>query len=136
MAKAASPVRLQEELMQAATTAGQRMHRSAAEQVEYWASIGRSVARVVDPDNLLAVSAGLAQLKIIPVEPPVIDPDDLFAALEQDRKSGTLAASISAAEVRYQASVAYPGQLEQVHADGSVIVGQFSMGVFTPLSQD
>ena len=136
MAKAASPIRLQEELMQAATTAGQRMHRSAAEQVEYWASIGRSVARVVDPDNLLAVSAGLAQLKVVPVEPPVIDPDDLFAALEQERKSGTLAASISGAGVRYQASVALPGQLEQINPDGSVVVGQFSMGIFTPLTED
>ena len=135
MAKAASPIRLQEELMQAATTAGQRMHRSAAEQVEYWASIGRSVARVVDPDNLLAVSAGLAQLKVVPVEPPVIDPDDLFAALEQERKSGTLATSISGSAVRYQASATHPGQLEQINPDGSVLVGQFSMGIFTPLTE-
>jgi len=112
------------------------MHRSAAEQVEYWASIGRSVARVVDPDNLLAVSAGLAQLKVVPVEAPVVDPDDLFAALEQDRKSGTLAASINSAAVRYQASVAHLGQLEQINADGSVVVGQFSMGAFTPLIKD
>ena len=46
MVKATLPIRLQEDLMQSATTAGQRMHRSAAEQVEYWASIERSVARV------------------------------------------------------------------------------------------
>ena len=135
MVKATSPIRLQEELMQSATAAGQRMHRSAAEQVEYWASIGRSVAGVVDPDKLLAISAGLAQLKVIPVEPPAINPDDVFAALEQERKSGTLTASITSAEVRYQASVTHPGQLEQVSADGSMIVGQFSMGTFTPLTK-
>ena len=35
MAKAASPVRLQDELMQAATVTGARLHRSAAEQIEY-----------------------------------------------------------------------------------------------------
>ena len=69
------------------------------------------------------------------MEPPAINPDDVFAALEQERKSGTLTASINGAEVRYQTSVAHPGQLEQVSADGSVIVGQFSMGTFTPLAQ-
>ena len=132
MAKAASPVRLQNELMQAATTAGQRMHRSAAEQVEYWASIGRSVAKVVDPDTLLEVSAGLAQLQIVQVTPPSINPDELFAAMEQERKAGTLAATVTGSTVRYQASTDHPGQLEQINPDGSVIVGQFSIGVFTP----
>ncbi|MBV1916387.1 MAG: ParD-like family protein [Pseudomonadales bacterium] len=137
MAKAASPVRLQNELMQAATSAGKRMHRSAAEQVEYWASIGRSVAKVVDPDTLLEVSAGLAQLKIVPVISPTIDPDELFSAMEQERKAGTLAAAvsgsvISGSTVRYQASTEHPGQLEQINPDGSVIIGQFSMGVFAP----
>ena len=136
MAKAASPIRLQNELMQAAITAGQRMHRSAAEQVEYWASIGRSVAKVVDPDTLLEVSAGLAQLKIVPVTPSSIDPDQLFAAMEQERKAGTLAAAVSGSAVRYQASTVHPGQLEQINPDGSVVVGQFSMGVFTPLIKE
>ena len=132
MAKAASPVRLQSELMQAATSAGQRMHRSAAEQVEYWASIGRSVAKVVDPDTLLEVSAGLAKLQIVPVNPPMIDPDELFSALEQERQAGTLAATVGGSAVHYQASTDHPEQLEQINPDGSVIVGQFSMGVFTP----
>ena len=132
MAKAASPIRLQNELMQAATSAGQRMHRSAAEQVEYWASIGRSVAKVVDPDTLLEVSAGLAQLKIVPVIPPLIEPDQLFSAMEQERTAGTLAATITGSEIRYQASSAHPGQLEQICPDGSIVIGQFSMGVFTP----
>jgi len=134
--KSASSIRLQKELIQAATTEGQRMHRSAAEQIEYWATIGRSVARAVDPDSLLAVSAGLAQLKVIPIEPPVIDPEDVFAALELARKSGALVSSIGVTDVRYQASVAYPGQLERVSADGSIIVGQFSMGVFIPLTKN
>ena len=41
MAKSPSPVRLQEELMQSATQAGARHHRSAAEQIEYWAEIAQ-----------------------------------------------------------------------------------------------
>ena len=62
MAKAASPVRLEKELMEAAARSGERLHRSAAEQVEYWADIGRTVDASVSPDSLLEVAAGLARL--------------------------------------------------------------------------
>lgn len=133
MAKAASPIRLQQDLMQAATVAGEQLHRSTAEQIEYWASIGRSVSAVVDPDSLLAISAGLARLKIEAVAVPEINPDDVFASMETKRQAGSLAASVSASAVRYQASVTYPGQLEQVQEDGTIVVGQFCGGVFTPV---
>ncbi len=134
MTKAASPVRLQHDLMQAASHAGERWHRSAAQQIEYWASIGRKVAKCVDPDRLLEVSAGLAQIKVEPIEVPPVNPDQVFAALERDRESGTLAASIPTASVRYQTSASHPGYLEQINADGQITVGQFSNGVFTPIN--
>ncbi len=60
MPKAASPIRLQAELMRTATIAGQRQHRSTAEQIKYWAAIGRSLAKIIDQDTLLELSAGLA----------------------------------------------------------------------------
>jgi ParD-like antitoxin of type II ParDE toxin-antitoxin system len=40
MAKAASPIRLQTELMQQAEPTAKRFHRSSAEQIEYWADLG------------------------------------------------------------------------------------------------
>ena len=132
MAKASSPVRLQAELMDAATTAGQRQHRSAAEQIEYWASLGRSVANTVTPDSLLAVSTGLARLTVEPVAAPAIDPDEVFAALEHERQAGTLVETVSSSAVRYQASNTHPGQLEQIGPDGKIVVGQFSDGEFIP----
>ena len=132
MAKAASPVRLQQDLMQAASVAGERHHRSAAEQIEYWASIGRSVAKVLNPDSLLAVTTGLARLNVEPVVAPTLDPQDVFTALEYDRRAGGLAASVTGAEVRYQASATHSGQLERIDADGRITVGQFSNGVFIP----
>ena len=89
MAKAASPVRLQKELMDAATRRGERLHRSAAEQVEYWADIDRKVASTVTPDTLLALATGLARLKVEPVIVSPIDPDQVFARLERDRACGT-----------------------------------------------
>ena len=132
MAKAASPVRLQEDLMQSATTTGKRQHRSAAEQIEYWASLGRSVANVVNPENLLAVTTGLARLKVEPIEVQPVDPESVFATLEDRRKSGALVESVTHSSVRYQASTTAPGLLDQIAADGQVTVGQFSHGKFTP----
>ena len=133
MPKAASPIRLQAELMQAAINAGQLQHRSAAEQIEYWAGIGRSLAKIIGQDTLLEISAGLVRLKLEPVEPERIVPEEVFSDLEHDRTAGKLAASVTTSSVRYQASIRYPGQLEQLLPDGRVTVGQFHDGVFTPL---
>lgn len=133
MAKAVSPVRLQQDLMEAAAIAAERMHRSAAEQVEYWASIGRSVSKVLDPDSLLEITVGLATLKVEPIEAPALKTEDVFASLEHDRESGALITSVTSSSVRYQASTAHPGQLEQLSPDGQVTVGQFRDGAFTPM---
>jgi hypothetical protein len=132
MAKAASPVRLQAELMEAAALTGKRLHRSSAEQIEYWASIGRSVGNVLNPDSILAITAGLARVKVEPVIASPVDPDQVFAALERDRKSGVLEQSVSQCKVRYQASGSHPGQLEQIDTDGTITIGQFKEGVFMP----
>ena len=89
--------------MQAAINAGQLQHRSATEQIEYWAGIGRSLARIIDQDTLLEISAGLVRLKLEPVEPGMIVPEEVFSDLEHDRKAGKLPASVTTSPVRYQA---------------------------------
>lgn len=132
MTKAASPIRLQKELMQSATAAAVRSHRSASEQVEYWAFLGRSIAKLIDTESILAIRSGLARLKVENIEAPVIDPDAVFSALEEDRRSGTLGKAVTGSSVRYQASRSHPGQLEKIDSDGNVTVGQFSNGKFIP----
>ncbi len=135
MPKSASPVRLQQELMQSATLAGARQHRSAAEQIEYWATLGRQVAGVLDPDKLLDVLSGLAALKVEPVTAAVLEPEQVFAALENLRRSGELGRTVSSAALRYQASPAQPGWLEQISADGTRRLGRFRNGVFEQLQE-
>ena len=130
MAKSASPVRLQDALMRSAALTGARQHRSAAQQIEYWASLGREVAALLDPDRLLAVQAGLARLHVEPVTAPSVIPQQVFAALEADRSSGVLANSVSSAPVRYQACSSRPGYLERLDRDGSRSVGRFANGEF------
>jgi hypothetical protein len=130
--KSASPVRLQQELMQSATLAGARHHRSAAEQIEYWAMLGRQVAGVLDPDKLLDVLSGLAGLRVEPVTSAAVAPEQAFAALEQQRRSGQLSVSVSTAALRYQASSTQPGFLEEIASDGRRRLGHCGPGLECP----
>ena len=135
MPKSASPVRLQQQLMDSATLAGARQHRSAAEQIEYWAALGQQVAGVLDPDKLLEVLSGLAALKVVPVAGAAVNPEQAFEVLERERQSGQLTEAVSSAPLRYQASETKPGWLEQISPDGRRKVGRFRNGVFEPLQE-
>ena len=132
MAKSASPVRLQDELMRRAALAGARHHRSASQQIEYWAALGQAVAARLDPDLLLDVKAGLARLRVEPVRAAAVAPESVFASLEAQRQNGNLAASVSTASVRYQVCPSRPGLLEQIDRDGHRTVGCLADGVFRP----
>jgi hypothetical protein len=133
MAKAHSPIRIQDDLMRAARAAGQQMHRSTAEQIEYWASIGKSLSGVVDADQLLDVISGLATIEIKPVGNVNVDFDTVLDELEKDRSSGVLEHAVrSQDETHYQACRLRPGFIERVEPGGAVIVGKFENGVFKP----
>ena len=129
-------MRLQRELMESAALVGARHHRSAAEQIEYWAALGRQVARVLNPDSLLDVAAGLTRLSLEPVVAPIVAPEQVFAALDADRESGTLAQAVSTATFRYQASTSQPGYLDQIGLDGTRCVGTFRDGSFQPIDNE
>ena len=130
MAKALSPVRLQDDLMQAAKLTGERFHRSTAEQIEYWADIGRKVSTVLDPDTLISIATGLTQVKVEPIYGKPIDPDDVFNLLETQRQQGTLTQAVTGSAIKYQSSLTQPGYLERIDQNGNVLVGQFENGEF------
>lgn len=135
MAKSASPIRLQEELMKAAELTAGRFHRSTAEQIEFWAELGRSVADTLDPDVMLSVKSGLSKIKVEPVYGIPVDPDEVFRALENDRKNGALSGRVTSAAIRYQASSKYPGYLERIDQQGNITTGRFQNGQFIPLTE-
>jgi hypothetical protein len=64
-----------------------------------------------------------------------VDPEQAFAALEQQRRSGQLSQSVSDASLRYQASSARPGLLEEINPNGMRRLGQFRAGLFEPLQE-
>lgn len=133
MAKASSPIRIQSDLMSNAAVLGKLHHRSAAEQIEYWASIGQKVESLLDPESLLQIKAGLLRVKLEQVNAPPVSADWVFANLDMKRETGELSGEVSHSQLRYQASTTHPGMLEQIDAKGKVKVGQFSNGVFTPV---
>ena len=134
MAKAASPIRLQDELMQAAALTAERFHRSTAEQIEYWAEMGRNVDHMLNPDDLLAISTGLVRITIEPVISEPVDPISIFQSLETDRATGVLPQTLTSSMLKYQVSLAHPGYLEQIHPDGRIITGKFQDGEFIAMT--
>lgn len=130
MAKASSPIRLDQSLMDSASSVAKAAHRSAAEQIEFWADIGRTLTQMIDVHTLVSLKAGTSRLLIEPVQAEAVDPDALFAQLDAERVSGSLSQSVTGCAVRYQASATHPGWLEQIRADGSRVVGRFEGGVF------
>ena len=135
MPKSALPVRLQQALMQSAALAGARQHRNAAEQIEYWATLGQQVAGMLDPDKLLDVASGLAAVKVEPITTAAVAPEQAFAALEQQRRSGQLSQSVSGESLRYQASKAQPGLLEEIKPNGNRRLGRFRDGLLEPVGE-
>jgi len=135
MAKANSPVRLQDNLMQAAKLTGERFHRSSAEQIEYWADIGRKVSTVLDPDILSNIAMGLTRLKVEPIYGVRINPDDVFKALDIQREEGVLTQLVTGSSIKYQSSLKHPGYLEKIDQQGKVEVGRFNEGEFVAVSE-
>lgn len=135
MAKSASPIRLQQDLMRAAAVTGERCHRSTAEQIEYWAEIGRQLSLMLDQDDLLAVSAGLATIKVESIQSEPIDPKTVFESLEAERAQGTLSRTVTSNPTKYQVSSNHPGYLEQINSDGTIKTGKFQQGEFIEMSE-
>lgn len=121
--------------MQAAAVTAKRFHRSTAEQIEYWADVGRQAAGVIDPDVLLSLTSGLVSIKVEPVESRVIDPAEVFKALENARSNGSLSSNVTGSTVKYQVCKTHSGYLEQIDSTGTNIIGQFEGGVFSPLAE-
>lgn len=126
-------IRLDNNLMIAAKNAAALHKRTAVEQIEYWAELGKNLSRYIDPETLIACSAGLATLKVEKIDAQPVNPLAVFDQLEKSRETGSLANAVTASRFRYQASEEYPGMLERIDIKGKKTIGSFNNGVFSPL---
>lgn len=130
MAKASSRIRLEAGLMESATIAGELHNRSAAEQVEFLASIGQSVAKHMTANDILELKAGLMSVVLEKNNGAEVDSAQLLSEIDTARASGALSQAILSGGPRYQMAHDRPGLLEQVLPNGETKVGQFVDGVF------
>lgn len=126
----ASAIRLDDHLVQAASTEAALNHRTTPKQIEMWAAIGRAVAQGVSMEDALAVSQGLARVHVERVVSHPVETSQVFERIQQARASKQLAQRLQANRVVYQASAAHPGYLEEIHPDGKRRIGIFENGVF------
>lgn len=57
-------IRLSTKLLQDAAIHGKAWNRSTAQQIEFWASIGKAAAPFLSPKDIVAIGQGLAHIKV------------------------------------------------------------------------
>ncbi|WP_137724174.1 TA system antitoxin ParD family protein [Prescottella subtropica] len=115
--------RFSSELVDAAAAEGEREHRSARQQLEHWARVGREVSnqRQVARRRVEAALAGRVPLRDLTAEEGVVFNAEISAALEESLATGNHAADRAA---RGLATVALDeqGRVVKHLPDGTQIV--------------
>ncbi len=125
-------LRLSDKLVHEAETEALIHMRTAPKQIEYWAQIGKSVARCASDKELLALMQGFARVQVNLLQSAPVNPSEVFDAVEDARADGSLHAAVSRAQVLYEASQTHPGLLDRVLPNGQRESGHFRNGEFIP----
>ncbi len=115
----AKSVRIDADIVAAAASTAAHAHRSTAEQINYWAAVGRRVtaATGVDQRRLDLVVSGEAQLSTLTAEERVIAHARIDADIEQRAAATSLAAQARLDGVT-TVTMDDDGQLVQTTPDG------------------
>jgi len=131
MRNSMEPIRVDKALLTAAKLEGLVHRRSGAKQIEFWAALGRAVAPTLRYSDVMSLLQGDMKIKLEPETSVAVDPNDVFNALENSRKSGDLAKKVTSAVVYYEASKKKPGLLVKVDSvTGERQTGHFRNGKF------
>lgn len=125
-------LRLNNKLVHEAEAEGRVFKRSAPKQIEYWAEIGKAISQVVSNNDVLALTQGLAQVRIEMATSNPVDPDAIFDRITTQHTNRQLSPKVTQAQVVYEASRTSPGLLDRINPDGSRDTGHFRDGFFTP----
>ncbi|MHB8817302.1 MAG: TA system antitoxin ParD family protein [Steroidobacteraceae bacterium] len=110
------PVKLSDNLVLDARLAGEVVERSIAGQVEFWARLGRSVDRLLEGQQVMALcrNAGTRPLS------------ELLATVDAPEGRKRLAAYLETLPFpHFRAHPGRPGLLEKIDENGTRIVGRF-----------
>jgi len=115
--------RFSSELVDAAAAEGQREHRSARQQLEHWARVGREVSnqRQVARQRVEAALAGRIPLSVLSAEEGAVFNAEIAATLEESIATGNHVAD-RAVQERATISLDEHGRVVKYLPDGSQIV--------------
>ena len=115
--------RFSSELVDAAAAEGEREHRSARQQLEHWARVGREVSnqRQVARRRVEAALAGRMPLSALSVEEGAVFNAEIAATLEESLATGNHVAE-RAAQGRATISLDEQGRVVKHLPDGTQIV--------------
>jgi len=125
-------MRLDSQLVELAKQKGRLYKRNARNQLEFWAELGRSVEKHINPEMIVAVNEGLLQLELKPVKTVPISSDKIFSQLNNKNSSSNLFMNVAESQPVYQISQKQSGALERIMPDGSKQTGRFVEGEFHP----
>ena len=97
-------LRLDDELVAHAEAEGRLSKRSPPKQVEYWADLGRRLAEMLSPMDLIALTQGIVRVRVDSLDAEWIDPDAVFAEVDRQRELGGTNAELTQAPFYYEAS--------------------------------
>lgn len=124
-------LRIDENLVLQAQRQAKIQHRSINGQVEYWAKLGKAIASKISAADAFAVTQGLKEFRLEPVDNCSVDPETILEELESDRKAEFSGKPITAAPFYFERSVSHPGLLDRVNTKtGEKKTGQFRNGSF------
>lgn len=134
------PVKLSDQLIEAAREAAPCAHRSLAAQIEHWAALGRAIDGTLTP----AQSADMKYSVREPAAPAYKDKDQqpinaavaraLSHALSAEAQLEFAAELAASSQPRYATDAAFPGCVIRENSDGTRTPGHWSAGGFVPLA--
>lgn len=94
-------IRLSKALVEDAELQGAIEHRPPAKQIEYWAALGKMVARQLKPEDIIALMQGFLKVRVEEGGQAAFDMDSALRTLDEDRASGALARSVTTSPLRF-----------------------------------
>ncbi|NOZ37885.1 MAG: hypothetical protein GXP11_07440 [Gammaproteobacteria bacterium] len=123
------PLRVKDALYREAKAEGALMNRSAAKQVEFWATLGKKLAHSIRRADM----QGIARIHVEISEAAPLDPEQVFATVGSARQAGSLGQKTAQGYLYSEASLVLDRVCWMKSCLMAVVVaGALSMGNLLP----
>ena len=124
------PVKLSDELVEAAREEAANADRSITSQIEHWAKIGRSVETILRHQDIRKLKRSPSSVTLTSAARRSIEATLARVVAETDRRS--LGRSLQAGRTVYQSDPAGSGLTERIEPDGRRTLGRLVNRIFVP----